>query len=517
MSSVPAAFRSVILYLILVPLAVVLGYMLTTPLQWSSFGMVGMVLLILALPLLLRFHHPLLILGWNCTMIVFFMPGAPNVWLPLVAISLTVSMVQRTIDQDFRFISVPSLTWSLLAIGAVALITAEATGGIHMRSTGGDLYGGKRYILLLMAVVGYFAITAQRVPTRRAGLYISLFLLGGATVIIGDALYVNSPAVRWLYWFFPPSGYLGREYLSGLYRFSGICRASTVLFMFMLAKYGVRGIFAPSRPWRLALFAFFAVTSLLGGFRSVLVHLAVVFAILFCLEGLHRTKLLPILLVSFVLTASIALPFTKSFPYSIQRTLSFLPVPVSQAARMDAQASTEWRLQMWKAVLPQVQEYLLLGKGLAIRPQDYGYMVNNYLGNMSSFTPDQDWAALAGDYHSGPLSLTIPFGIWGDFAFIWFLIAASRVLYRNYRYGDPDLRLINNFLLAVFLAKIFSFLFVAGGFYSDMQIFVGYVALSVCLNGGMARRVPEAVPETSEATQVRDFAPNPRPVFGRVA
>jgi hypothetical protein len=46
--------------------------------------------------------------------------------------------------------------------------------------------------------------------------------------------------------------------------------------------------------------------------------------------------------------------------------------------------------------------------------------------------PDSDPAAEAivtGDFHNGPLSLVLPFGLSGVIGFIWFLVAGGRVLY----------------------------------------------------------------------------------------
>jgi hypothetical protein len=95
--------------------------------------------------------------------------------------------------------------------------------------------------------------------------------------------------------------------------------------------------------------------------------------------------------------------------------------------------------------------------------------------------------ALAGDYHSGPLSVILPFGIWGVIAFVWFLFAATRVLHANYRYGDPSLRMINTFLLAIFVARVILFFLIVGALNSDMLVFCGWLGLSVSLNGGVCR------------------------------
>ena len=82
--------------------------------------------------------------------------------------------------------------------------------------------------------------------------------------------------------------------------------------------------------------------------------------------------------------------------------------------------------------------------------------------SMRGYGSSQDVAMLAGDYHSGPLFVVIPFGLCGVAALLLFLGTALRVLYHNYRFGDPALRQINAFLLAAFAARaIFSFSFTA--------------------------------------------------------
>jgi hypothetical protein len=120
---------------------------------------------------------------------------------------------------------------------------------------------------------------------------------------------------------------------------------------------------------------------------------------------------------------------------------------------------------------------------------------------------------LAGDYHNGPLSLIIPFGIWGVLAFLWFLGASFKVLRANYKYGDPELRKENTLLMCYFIAKAIMFVFVFGGFHSDLFVFVGLVGFSISLNRGVAK--PEPVVEQPRVVFNR-FRPLPmgRPVVG---
>src|SRR5213592_3742135 len=81
-------FRSLLIYCICVPLALVLGYLISTPYDRTSFTVVGLVLLFLLVPLFLRWHHAWLIATWNMSVVLFFIPGRPLLWLPLAWVSL---------------------------------------------------------------------------------------------------------------------------------------------------------------------------------------------------------------------------------------------------------------------------------------------------------------------------------------------------------------------------------------------------------------------------------------------
>jgi hypothetical protein len=72
MNNAPAIFRSLIIYAICVPLAITVGYMLTDPLDYSTAAIYGMLALTLSLPILLRWHYPLMLLCFNTGMVVFF-------------------------------------------------------------------------------------------------------------------------------------------------------------------------------------------------------------------------------------------------------------------------------------------------------------------------------------------------------------------------------------------------------------------------------------------------------------
>lgn len=489
MNNSAAILRALIIYAVCIPLAIVVGSIVVSlgnsP-SYTNFGMFGVLALILSIPILLRWHHPLLVLCWNLPLTLFFAPGQPRLYLPMVGISLCLSVLQRAISKEKRFIPAPQIAWPLLLLAVVALVTAKLTGGIGLHVLGSQVMGGKKYIYLLAGIMGYFALTAQPIPLHQARLYVALFTLSGCVRVLSDLITFIPQSFYFIFLLLPPDAYAlpGSDALP---RFTGISSMGAAAFLYMLARYGINGIFRGGKLWRAAAFILFSTLLLFGGFRSLLLTSGLLFFIQFVLEGMHRTKLLPILAVAGLLAAVISIPMADRLPYTVQRTLSFLPgVKVNPVVRTDAQASLDWRLDMWRALLPEIPAHLILGKGYAITPEDFQVMERN--SPFQAINPANQGLALAGDYHSGPLSVILPFGIWGAVAFLWFLIAGIWALYNNRLFGDPALRTINTFLFAAFLTKVISFFLVVGALSSDIAIFVGYLGLSISMNGGIRRR-----------------------------
>jgi hypothetical protein len=143
MSNASALFRSLLIYGLCLPLAVVLGYLLANPMDLTTVTVVVVLVFILTIPLLLRWHHPWLIATWNCSALLFFIPGKPQVWMGLAAASLAISVLQYTLNRRLTFLHAPTLTRPILFLTAVVLITARLTGGFGVKAFGGDTYGGK--------------------------------------------------------------------------------------------------------------------------------------------------------------------------------------------------------------------------------------------------------------------------------------------------------------------------------------------------------------------------------------
>jgi hypothetical protein len=477
----------IVLYAVAVPLALVLGYLVATP-DLASYVVVGMVFFVLALPLFLKWHHVMLVLFWNAAFDAFFLPGQPHFWLVMAALSLGISGVNFVMGRQ-AFMRAPEVAKPLLFLIAVILLTAKYRGGLGIRVFGSENYGGKSYIYVLGAIMGYFALTAQRIPVAQSARVVALFFLPGLTFILSNLVYLLGPAFYVLYYFLP-ADYVGTQVATDwgqnvVTRYAGLAPASVAVFCFALSRWGIRGSFAIHKPWRLLLFLLPIGAASFSGFRSVAGMVFTIFIVQFVVEGLWRTVWLPILFGLGLLAVVPTVIFADRMPASVQRVLSVFPVGINPDVRQEAENSTAWRYEMFHVVWQEVPQYLLVGKGYSIDPTEL-FLTGEAM--RMGMIRDYEEAIVAGDYHDGLLSILIPFGVFGLIGFVWLLGAGVKVLYCNFRYGDPRLKGINRVFLSYFLAEAILFFPVFGAFNSQLMLFVGVLGLSVSLNGGVCRK-----------------------------
>jgi len=495
-----AAIRTLIIYAVCIPLALILGYLITDPLDRTTDTIFGVVLLLLLVPLLFRWYHAWLLAVWNMAAVITFLPGLFPIWIPVGGLAFLIAMGHYALNRDRKFIQAGSVGSSLVFLSVVTLVTAKFRGGLGFHAFGDEAVGGKRYLWIWMAVIGYFALTSQAIPRQKRNFYAMLFLLGGMTSALSTIADMSRGALGFLYLFFPSassqySNVIGNPFAQeSLERFGGFALAGGTLAYVLIARYGMEGILNVRKLWRPVLFFLALVSTLFGGYRSIIILTGLTIVMVFCFEGVWRTRLMPIIALGVILAGGLVVSFSNQLPLSCQRCLAFLPLKIDPVARLSAEGSSDWRLEMWRSLYPQIPQYLFLGKGLTFDANDMA--MNMTLGNQVEGDVGGQ-AALAGDYHNGPLSLIIPFGIWGAIGFLWFLAASLKVLWANYKYGDPEVRTINVWVISYFVARTIFFFAVFGGFYSDLMIFTGLIGFSVSLNGGVAK--PALAPQPARA------------------
>jgi hypothetical protein len=327
------------------------------------------------------------------------------------------------------------------------------------------------------------------IPRNKWKWYLALYLLPAVFGVISDLYFYLPSPLNYINLLFPPVSSVDPGESFDSIRFRATAGAAAAVPIYLLARYGLRGIFLERKLWRPILFFAFMALSLLGGFRNVFGYYGLMMILMFFLERLHRTRLFPALLLLGVVGSLVLAIFSDKLPYTIQRSMCFLPLKWRTDVLMDAEASSEWRFRIWRDTWPKVPEHLLLGKGYSLSQEDYQGMGQGTFAKFqaSHIDASDESLAISMDYHSGPLSTLMPFGLWGGIEMLWLMAATLLVVYRNYRYGFPELQTFNTYMLAQCISAIIIFLFVFGAFESDVGNFAKIAGFSLAMNWGMAK------------------------------
>jgi hypothetical protein len=149
--------KSHIIFAICLPLAILVGWLLAEPMDYSGLATLVLVAAVLSVPIFMRWHHALLLFSCNALMSFYSLPGSPPFWMAMTLVSLFFTVLNRSLGRDLRFLQAREVSYSLLALAVVVLVTAQLTGGIGLRSFGASSFGGKRYLSIIAAVMLFFA------------------------------------------------------------------------------------------------------------------------------------------------------------------------------------------------------------------------------------------------------------------------------------------------------------------------------------------------------------------------
>jgi hypothetical protein len=188
MQSLP---KSLFIFIFCVPLAILLGFILATPMDRTTLLIVAGCFLLLLTPILITSHHALLIVSWNAYVNAFFLPGQPYIWMPMTLVSGFFLILTRTLNRGkMQSLNVWSVSWPLIVLFIVSYITSFLTGGVGSQALGSDVYGAKRYFFLWGAIIGYFVLSNVPIPENRRQLLAGLFFLSSVTAAFSNVAFM---------------------------------------------------------------------------------------------------------------------------------------------------------------------------------------------------------------------------------------------------------------------------------------------------------------------------------------
>ncbi len=187
-----------------------------------------------------------------------------------------------------------------------------------------------------------------------------------------------------------------------------------------------------ARRQNLFLFAVFAVLGgiaiMFSGFRSYLVAYFVVTFISAYFLYKKRAALVTFALVSSVSLYLVFLIIIDYVSFAVQRALSFVPgLKVDGIALENALDTTTWRIEIWELALKDFWTYAFVGRGLAWEIQGW---TNLFHGNWYQ-TPTFFYANH--NYHSGPVTVLIDYGLPGTILWLGLQILAIKDLGKYFK------------------------------------------------------------------------------------
>lgn len=339
-------------------------------------------------------------------------PGQPNTLLLAQMLVLGFStglFLMRRLPLQVRFSELEILMFLLIAMVAQAYIRNP----IGVSLFGSDSVGGKNYVLFAITCVGALLLCFLRVPASELASVFRLSVIGGIVNAMVGVLGQLVPIVG----FYTGSVYALPTGSSGVDQTameSGM--AGRIGFLTSISRnlaHWISSVISPVagllRPlWAILILGALAAGAL-SGFRSSLMTVVTIFV----LGTLYRGGGGQVVLGMFGAFAAIGiLAFANAIhplPPNIQRALTFLPGTWEERYKLDAENSTEWRVEIWKEVLftDRWISNKVLGGGLGFSAAELQAQVNaqdRRLSGISGFDSHRENILASGDYHSTAVS-----------------------------------------------------------------------------------------------------------------
>ena len=308
----------------------------------------------------------------------------------------------------------------------------------------------------------------------------------------------------------------------GTTRMAGLQNAGISSVLALCAKYNPITLISPLYPQRVMMLTIAFGAIFLSGFRSALLFAFFVFLISSILRG--RLKDLWIAAGVGMLALVLLISMQGSvlqLPLTMQRALSWLPGDWNQEAAMDAEGSTQWRVEMWGWAWNdnRILRDRVWGQGFGLSIDDMNLIASSLTagGGGASLLggSDRENFMITGSFHNGPLSTIKYVGIVGLVIYLPLLFYMAIIAWRlcQKALGTKAFPL-SLFVGIPIIYEPFNFVFIFGGFDGSLSQSLFWAGL---LN--MTRRYVDSlkpvVPVNVEPAPVTRVARELEPVLER--
>lgn len=223
----------------------------------------------------------------------------------------------------------------------------------------------------------------------------------------------------------------------GATRMTGLQNAGLSSILALCAKYNPISLISPLNPHRVMMLAIAFGAIFLSGFRSALLFAFVAFL----LSSILRGRLKDLWVAAGVGVLSLVLLISMQghvlqLPLTMQRALSWLPGDWNQEAVMDAEGSTQWRVEMWGWAWndERILRDRVWGQGFGLSIDDMNLIASSLMagegGGSRLGGSDRENFMITGSFHNGPLSTIKYVGIVGLVIYLPLLFYMAIIAWR---------------------------------------------------------------------------------------
>lgn len=432
-------------------------------------------------------------------------PWIPGDFSPIQLASMYVSVCTFLLLASHKVtlrLRMTSIEW-MAVLMLLMLLQAYMRNPVGIRLLGSENVGGRPYVIMLIALAGGVILATTRTDHAQIKKAFKWSVIGYmATFSIQLAASVSATIAGYTAILFGAGG----GHASATDELRDSTKAGRNGAAAVLAKASSRCLVAFRHPLKAMCHPFWGLivlSALLGagmsGFRNVIAStlLTLVLGTYYwgrgqavirgCFIGVSGYLIINII--------NIAVPL----PPNVQRSLSFLPGTWEERYIIDAEGSTNWRVEMWEEALTTDRyiENKIIGDGLGIRRSDFMFMQEISDSRVITNEMSQERAMLAGDFHSGPVSSVRVVGYVGLLVLIVTMIVVAVRAHKLIMYsrGKPYFREVIFFCLPMVWGPIF-FLFIYGDYKGMVPGLLVQMGLLRLFEINLKGRIDEAVIES---------------------
>lgn len=431
-------------------------------------------------------------------------PGAPAPWWGAMSVVAGIYVLR------FLMRRTENMVWRITWLDFAIFIQVIAVGQAYLRNPtgllimGGDMAGGKPYFVFGFAIVAYFLLSITRTDLRmvRWVVFLAVFVsVADSSLAVLSSVFPFIGAVVLPFYSNVAFGTaMGNQqaFQADVGRLEGGKEIGQSICLALFSLFPPVSCLNPLHLFRFLLTLVAIIMILLSGFRSA-VGLVLIY---FVVGSLIRRQYLQLVIsaaaafVGFILLVASGL--TTHLPFGAQRVLSTLPlVQVQDNIRLNAEGSTDFRVEMWTLALT-TDRYItnkFLGDGFGLSASEQQGQLDAVMGDQRAKESSKGLEdfMVRGSYHGFHVEAIRFTGVFGLFLALVSMGIFFKQALKLIRYfeGRSEWGYII-YICMPFLIYPFYFMLVFGGYRTQFPVVLASAGLLKILDNIRVRELAAA-------------------------